>query len=258
LSDRAHVKKDLVSIITPVYNSEKYIGETIESVLAQTYSNWEMLIVDNGSTDHSLDIIYQYAAKDARIKVFQQTKKNGFPSYTRNMAIEEAQGKYIAFLDSDDVWYPEKIAIQLAYISDHPDCHIICTSYEKVNKEGVSDNRVVKPRMITNYIQLLKTNSIGNLTGMYNQEKLGKCFQKPIFHEDYLMWLTLLKKGEVAHGIDEVTAKYRIHNRSVSSSKLKVIRAQWYIYRQELNLNFFYATYFFTCYTYYGIKKHLI
>jgi teichuronic acid biosynthesis glycosyltransferase TuaG len=258
LSEYSILSLDLISIVTPVYNTEKYIEETIKSVIAQTYIHWEMLIVDNGSTDASLAKAKEYAAKDNRIKVFEQTAKKGFPSYARNLAIKEAKGKYIAFLDSDDMWTADKLSLQMDYMARNPECNIICSAYEKVDKDGVSSSRIVIPRRLVGYKQLIKSNSIGNLTGMYNQEQLGKCFQKPIMHEDYFMWLTLLKGGEKAHGINNVTAKYRIHHRSVSSSKVKMMQAQWHIYRQELNLNLFYAAYCFICYTYFGLKKYLI
>lgn len=249
---------DLISIVTPVFNTENYIRETIKSVQAQTYTHWELLIVDNGSTDHSLSIAHEYAATDGRIKVFHQTEKSGYPSYARNVGIQHAAGKYIAFLDSDDVWYPDKLLLQINYLNQHPNCNIICSAYEKVDTDGVSSNRIIYARKIAGYRDMLKSNSIGNLTGMYNQQTLGKCYQQPMMHEDYFMWLTLLKEGEKVHGIENVTAKYRIHNRSVSSSKFKGMQAQWFIYRNILKLNLIYAVYYFICYTYYGIKKHLI
>jgi teichuronic acid biosynthesis glycosyltransferase TuaG len=249
---------DLISIITPVYNSRKYIEETVQSVLNQTYTNWEMVIVDDCSTDGSVAIINKFVAMDNRIRLIEQPVNMGHPSYARNIALKEAKGKYIAFLDSDDVWYPNKLELQTNYIKHNPDCYILCSSYEKINEHGESRNRIVLSKRKVNYKELLKSNSIGNLTGMYNQDRLGKCFQEPIIHEDYIMWLALVKVAGSAHGIPEVTAKYRIHDNSVSSSKTKVLRAQWYIYRRILHLNVVTSIFYFTCYAYFGLKKYLI
>lgn len=241
-----------------MYNSEKYIEDTLQSVVNQVYQNWEMIIVDDCSTDGSIAIVNKFLAKDSRIRLIEQPVNMGHPSYARNIAVKEAKGKYIAFLDSDDIWCPNKLVLQTDYIRKNPDCYIICSSYEKINEHGEARNRIVHPRERASYNQLLKSNSIANLTGMYNQEKLGKCYQKPIIHEDYVMWLALVKEAGSAHGIPEVTARYRIHDESVSSSKLKVLKAQWYIYRNVLHLNIVASIYYFTCYAYFGFKKYLI
>lgn len=249
---------DLVSIVTPMNNSERYIEATIQSVIHQTYPHWEMIIVDNCSTDRSLLIVDGFMKKDPRIKLLKQDELVGFPSYSRNLGIQYANGKYIAFLDSDDIWLPEKLAVQIEYISHNQDCNIVCTGYEKIDQFGSSKNRVVLPRKIVKYKELLKTNSIGNLTAMYNQEKLGKWYQEAIIHEDYLMWLSMLKGGEVAHGLPTVTAKYRVHSKSLSNNKFKVLLAQWNIYRYHLKLNYYTSIYYFACYAFFGAKKYLI
>lgn len=157
--------KKLVTIVTPCYNSKETISQTIESVLQQTFSNWEMLIVDDCFTDSSPEIIKKYADKDYRIKYFRTQNKSGSPSLPRNIGIENAKGEYIAFLDSDDLWLPYKLEHQLKFLEKNG-YDLVYSYYEKIDWEGRQNNRVIRTREKTRYDDILKSNSIPCLTSM--------------------------------------------------------------------------------------------
>lgn len=247
----------MVSIITPSYNSAKYIAATIESVLSQTYQDWEMLIVDDCSTDGSYELIESYSRKDSRIKSFKTQAHVGNPTVPRNIAIENAQGQYIAFLDSDDLWMPGKLKRQLEYFKDSSETAVVFSYYEKISEAGERNNRIVtSPSRIT-YRQLLKGNVIGSLTGIYDTSKVGKVLLQRIGHEDYLMWLRILKKGYFAQNTNDVQALYRVKGRSFSSNKCKTIKWQWQIYRESEGLNLMYSIYNFGFYAFKAFLKSI-
>ena len=241
-----------VSIITPSYNSEKYISKTIESVLAQSYQNWEMIIVDDCSTDNSLEITEAYTKKDSRIKSIR-LKRNSGPAQARNKAIKEASGKYIAFLDSDDIWFPDKLEKQIIFLTEN---HLVITysAYETMDENSKYINTRNIQRTIT-YKDMLKSNHIGNLTGIYDTEFFGKVSMQEHGHEDYILWLALLKQIESTKGIPESLAKYRITSNSISSNKLKVLKWQWHIYRDIEKLGIFQSAYTMMWYVFYALKK---
>ena len=249
---------DLVSIITPLYNSENFVEEMILSVLNQTYSNWELIIVDDASTDKSAGIVNEYILKDNRIQLIPLDKNHRHPAHARNIAIQNAKGRFISFLDSDDTWESDKLEKQINFIQSHKNCHIVFSAYEKMDESGIRNNRVVNIPQTLTYKDLLKTNSIGCLTAMYDQLVIGKVFQKTMIHEDYIMWLEILRKGYIAYGMNSVLALYRVRKQSVSNDKLKVARVQWKIYREVEQLKLIPALYYFGCYTFYGFKKKFI
>lgn len=252
------MKTDLVSIITPCYNSALYIKDTIESVINQTYENWEMLICDDCSIDNSAEIILSYCNKDNRIKYLKTTTPSGSPTEPRNMGIRKANGRFIAFLDSDDLWFPSKLQKQLETFNNYPNTAIVYSYYEKINEKGVRNNRIVKsPKRIT-YKHLLYGNVIGNLTGMYDTSKVGKIMMKHIGHEDYAMWLEILKKGYCGINSLSVEALYRVRTSSISSNKLKTLTWTWNIYRNIEGLNFIKSLYYFVCHEFKSILKKFI
>lgn len=246
----------LVSIIMPCYNAGAYIAQAIESVLSQTYANWELLICDDCSTDNSSAIIRQYVDADARIRYFKTQKPSGSPVMPRNIAIKEANGDVIAFLDSDDVWLPTKLERQIPLLCNE-DTAIVFSNYEKINMQGVRENRVVKAPSFTNYNNLLKGCVIGNLTGIYDVSKVGKIYCERVHHEDYLLWLTILKKGYVARNTNTLEALYRVCSNSVSANKLKTIGWQWNILYNIERLPLFRAIYCFLNYAVKGFVKSL-
>jgi len=242
-----------VSIITPSYNSAKYIEETMNSVIQQTYQSWEMIIVDDGSSDDSQQIIRNYTAQDERIKLIVNEENIG-ASKSRNKAIDVAIGEYIAFLDSDDIWYENKLEKQIALMQEK-DVLLSYSAYETIDEQSKVTGMFPVQEKIT-YDNLLKTSSIGTLTAVYNAQVLGKIYFKDIGHEDYVMKLHILKKIDYAQGITEPLAKYRIHNNSLSNNKLKAAKWQWKIYRDVEKISFVRSLYYFLHYAYFGFFKY--
>lgn len=231
------MKDGLVSIIMPAYNSEKYIGETIESVLAQTYQNWELLIVDDCSTDRTPNIVRSYLAKDSRVKYYRLSQNLGAAA-ARNKAMYEATGEYMAFLDSDDLWYKEKLQKQTDFMNQEK-INFSYTSYERIEEcSNKLPQRVICPKQ-TSYEKLLLGNTIGNSTAMYSVKSLGK-FNIPLIRKrnDYALWLRILKKEKYAVGISDVLMKYRVRSDSLSSNKIELLKYNWQLYRniEELNM----------------------
>lgn len=251
---RADISHDLVSIVTPSYKSYKFISQTIESVIAQTHENWEMIIVDDLSPDNSNEIIEAYTKKDQRIKLVKLEKNSG-AAVARNRAIEVAEGRYIAFLDADDLWKPEKLEKQIKFMIQN-DLVFTYSSYDLIDETGKKIGNF-KARSRTNYNDLLKTNSIGCLTAIYDAEKIGKQFMPLVLRQqDYGLWLKILRKKGETLGILEPLAIYRILNNSLSSNKKKAALDQWKIYRDVENIGLFKSAYYFFHYVYNGYKKY--
>lgn len=210
----------LVSIITPNYNCEKYIVETIESVLSQTYQNWEMLIIDDCSTDKSRDIILEYSKKDCRIKYIFMEKNSG-AAFCRNSGIELSKGKYLAFLDSDDIWTTDKLKKQIEFM-EKEDVDFTYSKYTHIDEEGNSLRLRARIPSKLSYQSMLFHCYTGCLTVVYNQEKLGKIYGPNISKSnDYGLFLQVLKKVSKARGIKENLAFYRIRKNSISRNKWK-------------------------------------
>lgn len=244
----------LVSIITPLYNSEKFIAETIESVLAQTYKNWEMLIVNDYSKDNGAKIVEEYVKKDKRIKLFNNEKNMGV-SFTRNRAIDLSQGKYVAFLDSDDVWHKEKLKKQIKFMEDN-NLSLTYTSYTKMNEDGSLRGTINVPKKL-NYEELLKNCLIGFLTAMYKKEGLEDCKFMKSKAEDYIFWLSVLKKIDFAYGIQESLVFYRVSNNSRSSNKIDIVKFHWKIYREVEKLSLIESIYYFVIYVKRGLFRFI-
>lgn len=226
------MNNNLVSIITPSYKSEKFIAQTIESVLAQTYQNWEIIIVDDVSPDNSNDTIEKYCKNDNRIKLIKLERNSG-PAVARNKAIEESKGRYIAFLDADDLWKPEKLEKQIKFMEEK-DCVLSYSAYETMTEEGVLKNKYINPPLKIAYKDLLKSNYIGCLTAIYDTEKVGKIYM-PLINkrQDYGLWLKILKNTDFAYGLDEPLATYRIMSNSVSSNKYKLLKYNYLLFREH-------------------------
>ena len=246
----------LVSIITPCYNSGQFIGETIESVLSQSYQNWEMIIVDDCSTDISSQIIRKYAACDSRIKYLKTEVPSGSPTLPRNIGIKNAAGRFIAFLDSDDIWLPTKLSEQIKLFDDES-VAIVYANYEKVNEKGDRNNRIIIAPFCVSYRNLLKGNVIGCLTAIFDVQKVGKIFFQKVGHEDFVMWLSILKKGFVARNTNTVLALYRVQNTSLSSNKLTALSWTWNIYRNIENLPWYSSCFYFLHYAFRSGLKYL-
>lgn len=228
----------LVSIITPCYNSSAFISQTIASVISQTYFNWEMIIVDDCSTDDSAIIIKSYSEIDSRIKYYKTEFASGSPTLPRNIGISKAKGRFIAFLDSDDLWLPEKLETQLPLFSDD-NVVIVYSYYKRISEDGKKLSRIIKSSSFHSYRTLLYGNEIGCLTAVIDTTKVGKCFFQHVGHEDYALWLSILKKGRIAKNAGTVLAYYRVRRSSVSSNKVKAISWVWHIYYREEKLSLF-------------------
>ena len=246
--------KNLVSIITPSYNSKQFISETIQSVLNQTFQNWEMIIVDDMSIDNSNSIIEEYIKKDFRIKLIKLEENSG-PAIARNRAIEESNGRYIAFLDADDIWEPFKLEKQIQFMQEN-NLALSYASYYLIDEKGNQLGTFITKSRV-DYFNLLKTNSIGCLTAIYDTDKLGKAYMPNIIkRQDYGLWLKILKETDYAMGILEPLASYRIMRNSVSSNKFIASQYVWKLFREVERLNIFQSIYYFCFYTYYGFKKY--
>lgn len=243
----------LVSVITPMYNSGACIGKTIESVLFQTYLNWEMIVVNDCSNDNSLDVVCGYAKMDDRILVINNDLPSG-AAVSRNVAISEAKGRFIAFLDSDDIWYPSKLEEQLSFMISNS-YEFTYTAYDKFVESGEIVGHIDVPSSVS-YFDLLKTCSIGCLTVMYDTEKIGKVYM-PIIEkrQDYALWLRILKIVPRAYGINRSLAKYRLSPNSISSNKLNASKFQWRVYREIEGFSLIRSAYYFANYFFYGVIK---
>ncbi|CEI73874.1 glycosyltransferase family 2 protein [Romboutsia hominis] len=248
------MKENLVSIITPMYNSGKFIRNTIESVLNQTYEDWEMIIVDDCSKDESPEIVKSYTKKDERIKYIRVSENKGV-SNARNVALKNASGRYIAFLDSDDIWETTKLEKQIRFMKEK-NCAISFTSYELINEENQKLNKVVRVPKSVDYKTLLKGNVLGCLTVVIDKSKLNFDIKMSgVRHEDYVLWLSILKRGYIAYGLDEVLAQYRKSLTSLSGNKIKSAMWTWNIYRNIEKIPLHKSIYYFVNYSINGIKK---
>ncbi|WP_252247350.1 glycosyltransferase family 2 protein [Clostridium sp. ZBS4] len=245
--------RSLVSIIIPVYNASKTIEKTIQSVLNQRYNNFEIIIIDDCSTDRSVEIIENLSKTDKRILIYKN-KNNLGVSLTRNLGITIARGEFIAFLDSDDIWKPLKLQRQLDYIKKE-DIDLCYTSYEIINDKNETDGDIrFVPRNI-NYNNLLKENIICCSTVVLKKKLLVKYnFKSDYFHEDFVLWLQLLKDGFKAQGINESLVLYRKGGRS--SDKIKAFKNRWIVYRRSEKLNIFVSLYYIIFYAINGMKKY--
>ncbi|GAA6765888.1 glycosyltransferase family 2 protein [Flavobacterium johnsoniae] len=231
---------DLVSILTPTYNTEKFIRATIESVKNQTYQNWEMILVDDGSTDKTTFVIEEFSKNDTRIKLFKlpENRGNGF---ARNAALEKAGGKYIAYLDADDLWFPEKLEKQIQFLKTN-NLHFTFSFYDSIDDEGNDLNRRVESPDPLTYKQLFYCNYVGNLTAIYDADYFGKIIMETSQkRQDWRIWLTILKQIKTARPIPESLAFYRIRKDSVSSSKFKLIKHNFGVYREFHRYSFLFS-----------------
>jgi teichuronic acid biosynthesis glycosyltransferase TuaG len=232
-----------VSIVMPAYNSSAFLTESIQSVINQTYTNWELIIIDDCSKDNSVEIIKSFCLKDNRIKLLETKHNSGSPTLPRNIGIETAEGRFLAFLDSDDLWESDKLDSQLKLFEDKF-VAIAFSNYEKINEKGLSSDRKIIAPLSVNYNQLLNGNVIGCCTCVIDIKKVGKNYFFNQGHEDYALWLSILRKGFIARNSGLISAKYRVRNSSVSSNKFKTILWVYNIYRKNENLSYINSIYY--------------
>lgn len=241
----------LVTVITPAYNSEKYIEETILSVLNQTYTEWEMIIVDDCSKDSTCDIVRKYAEQDSRVKLLIQESNKGAGA-ARTRALRESNGRFIAYLDADDIWTEDKLEKQVRYMLDK-NIGFSCTSYEVINDEGKKLNKVVRMLPKFDYKGFLTNNLLQTVGIMVDIEHIDReLLVMPNLRrrQDAATWLKVLKAGNCCYGMEEVLALYRRTENSLSSNKIKAAKGIWNLYRNVEKLPFFFACY---CYVRYAM-----
>jgi len=238
---------ETVSVIIPVYNAEKYIGSTIESALNQTYKKLTLVIVDDCSTDNSKNIIDEYIKHTNNI-VYHLNSNNTGAAVARNKALEIAEGRYVAFLDSDDLWLPEKIQRQLVLMSNN-NVGFCYTAYEMIDDEGRLMKEKIKILEKTEYKHLLKRTMISTPTVLLDRQLIGNV-EMPLRRtgQDYAYWLLLLRKNGVAYGIDEALVQVRRRNNSLSKNKIQNVRDVWSIQTKFENIPLLKATYNTICY----------
>jgi len=228
----------LVSVITPSYNSEKFIAATILSVQSQTHQHWELLIVDDCSTDNTAQIVKDFMKDDHRV-TFHQLQKNAGAGVARNQAIQMAGGQYIAFLDSDDLWQPEKLEKQIAFMQANG-LPFTFSFYDCIDEDGnLLHKRIEAPKTLY-YFQLFFCNFVGNLTGIYDVNFFGKIPISGIRkRQDWMVWLTVLKKIRKAKPVRESLAFYRVRKDSISASKFTLLQHNYAVYRLFHKFNVF-------------------
>ena len=238
----------------PAYNSEKYIAEAIESVIKQIYENWELIIVDDCSTDNTKAIIQRYAQKDKRIKLISLAKNKGVAD-ARNIAIQKANGDYIAFLDSDDIWKTEKTEKQIQ-ILNNSNADITYTAYFMIDETG----KIIKERKVKETItlkDLLKENSVIFSSVLCKKESIeNTVFKSKLYHEDYVFLLDLARNGKSFKGINERLVQYRVHQNGRSFNKIQAAKYRWKIYREYLEMNILKSFCYFSVYAWNGIRKY--
>jgi len=247
--------EQLVSIITPSYNSSDFIEETINSIINQTYTNWEFIITDDCSTDSTVSKINEYVQKDSRIKL-SQLESNSGAGIARNNSIKLSKGRYIAFCDSDDQWTPDKLKKQLKFMQEN-DLGLSFSSYKVIDENGLDKGEVIAPAKVT-YKTMLRNNYIGCLTAMYDTTKVEKVFMPEIRkRQDWALWLAILKKVPYALSIQENLAIYRDRSKSISSNKMDLIKYNWNIYKNVEKFSTFKSSFLLIQFLFYYFKKKL-
>jgi len=244
------------SIITPIYNAELFLEGTLQSILEQTYTNWESILINDNSTDNSLKIAEKYAKLDPRFKIINLGTSHG-AAKARNIGIKAAQGRFIAFLDSDDLWDNDKLKKQINYMLVNK-VGFTYTNYSQFGEAPNSDVNIYAPKKV-NYSQLLKANYIGCLTVVYDTSEQGK-FYFPLTKKrhDFALWLTMLKKFDYAHNVDKSLASYRVHGNSLSSNKKDAFQSYFYVLHKIEKVNKFIAFYYTARFSFISIIKKKI
>lgn len=245
----------LVSIITPAYRCAGVVGETIQSVLAQTYPHWEMLIAEDCSPDNTREVIEQWTAVDPRIKLIG-LDRNGGPAMARNAALDRAQGRWVAFLDSDDLWLPQKLELCLEFARVR-DASFVYTGFRRIPSAGGEPGNYIAVPATLNYRQLLGNTAIATSTVMLDVSRTGPIRMRKTYYDDFDCWLQILKKGITAHGLDSDLMRYRLMEKSVSRNKGRSALKVWRAYRDLEGLSVPLSLWYFAQYAVRGISKYM-
>lgn len=249
----------LVSIIVPVYNVNSYIRETMECVRSQTYPHWELLLVEDGSSDGTPETIRAYVeeTQDTRIRLLLQPSNMG-AAKARNRGLSEARGRYIAYLDADDLWVPRKLERELAFLQEKQAAFAF-TGYEFADESGVGTGKVVRVPETLSYREALKNTTIFTTTVMFDTERIPKeMLEMPIIKsEDTALWWKVLRNGYTAYGLDENLVKYRRAGKTLSSNKLEALRRIWMLYRRAEGMSVISSAYHFCFWAFRAVKRRI-
>lgn len=249
---------DKVSIIVPVYNAAEYIKETICCVREQTYSNWELILVEDGSTDESGKIIEQLMDEYCDNRILFYHKENNGAAAARNYGLEHATGRFITYLDADDLWEPDKLEQQLSFVKEKE--VVFCfTSYEFANINGERTGKIVHVPDTITYKQALQNTTIFTSTVMFDTDKIAKELLKMplVKSEDTALWFQVLRNGYVAHGLDKNLVRYRRGGSSLSSNKVEALRRIWNLYRKTEHLSIPFSIHNFIFWAIHAVKRRL-
>ncbi|ABZ94447.1 Glycosyltransferase [Leptospira biflexa serovar Patoc strain 'Patoc 1 (Ames)'] len=249
-----------VSVIMPAYNAASYLEESVNSLLSQSYKDWELLIIDDCSKDHTLDVAKNIAKKDKRIRVIPKEKNSGSAD-TRNQGIELASGEYIAFLDADDLWESNFLDKMIPFMEENKSSFSF-SSYRIIDENGFEfcEPFLVEQKSFS-YRNLLHYNRVGLLTAIYHIPTVGKKYFDPSLkslRDDYALWLDILRDGRVAFANSEILARYRVRRGAATSNKKKVMIAHFKMLRNRENLNIFYALLLTIIHGLLGLRKYRI
>ncbi|MEI7230352.1 glycosyltransferase family A protein [Pectobacterium carotovorum] len=242
----------LVSIIMPAYNAERYICDAIDSVMQQSYSNFELIVCDDGSTDNTALLVKSYTEKDSRITLIVNQCGKGAAG-SRNSAIKKSSGEFLAFLDSDDMWHKDKLKEHINFMITN-DLSISHTNYFMFDSYG--KKKLIKSRNKVGFDEIIQTCDLGCLTVMINKKKISNVFFPLSPKEDYALWLTLMKNGEISYLLDKELSYYRKIKGSSSYNKIKELKKQYFVLRNFGALSFIQALYQIVKYIFHGVKKH--
>lgn len=245
---------DLVSIVTPAFNAAAYVQATIASVQKQSHGNWEMLIVDDCSSDNTVEIVERAAALDPRVRLIRQ-RKNGGPASARNSALDAAKGRWIAFLDSDDLWLPDKLESQLSFQRSRS-AKVTFTAFRRITADGLQTGHLINIPERVGYRQLLGNTVIATSTVVVDRELSGEFRMKAMYYDDFGCWLDLLRNGDVALGLQRDLMRYRVMGQSVSRNKKNSARQVWHTYRTVERLGLLQASWYFVNYAVNGYLKY--
>jgi teichuronic acid biosynthesis glycosyltransferase TuaG len=245
---------DLVSIITPAYCVDSIIMETIDSVIKQTYKNWEMLIADDCSLDGTVEVVARAAKTDPRIRLLC-CQRNGGPAEARNMALSHAKGRWIAFLDSDDIWMPTKLQETIEFARDKNSA-LTFTGFRRISSDNKLLGHYVDVPNSLNYRQLLSNTAIATSTVLIDRDLVGELKMQKVYYDDFVCWLGILKRDFIAYGLRKDLMHYRVVSGSVSRNKRKSAFEVWRIYRDFEKLNLMYAAWSFLGYALRALKKY--
>lgn len=237
----------------PVYNAEVFIAESIRSVMQQSFQDWELIVVDDASSDASVDLVQALCVEDERIRLIQLEQNSG-AAVARNTAIESARGRYIAFLDGDDLWLPHKLERQLTFMLETGTAFSY-SAYERIDEAGGCLTTIGVPESLR-YQELLQTNYIGCSTAIYDTSLVGKVFMPTnTKREDLATWLGILKVTRCAYGLNHILTQYRVYSGQSSRNKATMAKENWKLYREIEGLNFIQSAFYFGHYAVRGLFR---